>query len=81
MSLLIAVACTTAGNVTVPNFIKNGLTIRPAIFISLPAVCHDMFFRHGGLDFIPLYISSEMTVTMASVSTTTVLKCDGNFQR
>ena len=70
MSLLIGATCTTAGNVTVPYLIKNGLTIRPAIFISLPVVCNDKFFRHEGLGFIPLYISSEMTVTIAAVSTT-----------
>ena len=70
MSLLIGATCTTAGNVTVPYFINNGPTIRPTIFISLSAVCNDVTFRHGGLGFIPLYISSEMTVTMAAVSTT-----------
>ena len=56
--------------VKLPNLIDNGPTIRPAIFIYLPTVCNDVAFKHGGLCCISLYISSEMTLTMAAVSTT-----------
>ena len=39
--------CTNVGNVILPNFIDNGPTIRPAIFISFLAVCNEVDFKHG----------------------------------
>ena len=38
--------------------------------LHISSCCLQYVFRHGGLGFIPPYISSEMTATMAAVSIT-----------
>ena len=77
MLLLISATCTTVEKVILPNFIDNGPTISPDIFISLPAVCNDVNFKDGRLGFIPLCFSSKMMVIMAAVSTKAFIALPG----